>query len=161
MDYSVSGFPVCHQLPEPTQTHVHRIGDDAIQPSHPLSSPSPPTFNPSQHQGLFRWVLYIRWPKYWSFSFNISPFSEYSGLISFRKDWLDLLSVQWDSRIFFNTTVQKHQVVFIQFCIIKSLKWKFSIGRKFSHCILIIVRIIFLIICSWIINYPTPSGLSQ
>ena len=69
---------------------VHRVYD-AIQPSHPLSSPSPPAFNLSQHQGLFKWV---RWPKYWSFSFNISPSSEHPGLISFRMDWLDLLAIQ-------------------------------------------------------------------
>ena len=94
MDSSTPGFPVHHQLPELTQTHVHWVGD-AIQPSHPLSFPSPPTFNLSQHQGLFsESVLRIRWPKYWSFSFNINPFNEYSGLISFRIDWLDLLAVQ-------------------------------------------------------------------
>ena len=94
MDCSTPGFPVHHQLPEPTQTHVHRVGD-AIQPSHPLSSPSPPTFNLSQHQGLFKWVSFsIKWPKYWSFSFNISPSNEYSELVSFRMDWLDLLAVQ-------------------------------------------------------------------
>ena len=88
------GFPIHHQLPEFTQTHVHRVSD-AIQPSHPLSSPSPPAFNLSQHQGLFQSVgSYIRWPKYWSFSFSISPSSEYSGLISLRMDWLDLLAVQ-------------------------------------------------------------------
>ena len=78
------------KLPEFIQTYVHRVSD-AIQPSHPLSSPSPPAFNLSQHQGIFQWV---RWPKYWSFSFRISPFNEYSGLISFRIDWLDLLAVQ-------------------------------------------------------------------
>ena len=78
------GFPVHHQLPEITQTHVHRVSD-AIQPSHPLSSPSPPTFNLSQHQGLFKWVSSSRQvAKYWSFSFSISPSNEYSGLISFR-----------------------------------------------------------------------------
>ena len=94
MDCSKPGFPVHHQLPELAQTHVYRVGD-AIQPSHPLSSPSPPTFNASQHQGLFQWsALHIRWPKYWGFSFSISPPSEYSGLISFRRDWLDLLAVQ-------------------------------------------------------------------
>ena len=87
------GFPVHHQLPEPTQTHVHCVGD-AIQPSHPLSSPSLPAFNLSQHQGLFKRVLPIRWPMYWSCSFSISPSNEYSGLISFRMDWLDLLAVQ-------------------------------------------------------------------
>ena len=94
MDCSTPGIPVHHQLLEPTQTHVHRIGD-ATQPSHPPSSPSPPAFNLSQHQGLFQWnVLHIRWPKYWSFSFNISPSNEYLGLISFRIDRLDLLAVQ-------------------------------------------------------------------
>ena len=80
-----------HQLPELAQTHVHCISD-AIQPSHPLSPPSPPAFNLSQHQGLFQLVSSstIRWPKYWSFSFSISPSNEYS----FRTDWLDLLAVQ-------------------------------------------------------------------
>ena len=86
MNRSTPGLPVHHQLPEFTQTHVHRVGD-AIQPSHPLSSPSPPVFNLSQHQGLFNEsVLRIRWPRYWSFSFNVSPSNEYSGLISFRMD---------------------------------------------------------------------------
>ena len=82
------------QLPESIQTHVHQVGD-AIQPSHPLSSPSPPALNFSQHQGLFKWVSFLnRWPKYWSFGFNISPSSEHPGLIFFRMDWLDLLAVQ-------------------------------------------------------------------
>ena len=67
---------------------------DAIQPSHPLSSLSPPVFSLSQHQGLFKWVLCNRWPKYWSLSFSISASNEYSGLISFRIHWLDLLAVQ-------------------------------------------------------------------
>ena len=94
MDCSTPGLPVHHQLPELTQTHVHRVGD-AIQPSHPLSSPSPTAFNLSQHQGLFQWVItHIRWPKYWSFSFSISSSNEYSGLISLRINWLDLLAVQ-------------------------------------------------------------------
>ena len=92
MDFSMPGFPVHHQLPELTQNRVHWVSD-AIQPSHPLSSPSPPTFNLSQHQGLFQW-LHIRWPKYWSYTFSISPSNEYSGLISFRIDWLDLFAVQ-------------------------------------------------------------------
>ena len=90
-------FPVHRQLPELTQAHVHCVGD-AIQPSHPLSSPSPPAFNPSQHQGLSNEsVLPIRWPKYWSFSFSISPCNEYSGLISVRIDWLGLPAVQESS----------------------------------------------------------------
>ena len=89
MDCSTPGLPVHHQVPEFTQTHVHWVGG-AIQPSHPLLSPSSPAFDLHQHQGLFKWV---RWPKFWSFSFNISPSNEYPGLISFRMDWLDLLAV--------------------------------------------------------------------
>ena len=86
--------PPYHQLSESTQIHVHWVGD-AIQPSHPLSSPSPPAFNLLQHQGLFKWVSSSHQsPKYWSFSFNISPSNEHPGLISFRMDWLDLLAVQ-------------------------------------------------------------------
>ena len=84
MDGSTPGFPVHHQLLELAQTHVHWVGD-AIQPSHTLSSPSPPAFNFYQHQGLSNEsVLRIRWAKYWSFSFSICPCNEYSGLILFR-----------------------------------------------------------------------------
>ena len=88
MNCSTPGLPVHHQLPEFTQTHVHWVSD-AIQPSHPRSSPSPPTPNPSQHQGLFsESTLRMRWPKYWSFSFSISPFKEHPGLISLGwTDW--------------------------------------------------------------------------
>ena len=94
MNCSTPGLPVQHQLPEPTQTHVHWVVD-AIQPSHPLLSPSPPAINLSQHQGLFKWVSSSHQvAKYWSFSFNISPSNEHPGLISFRMDWFDLLAVQ-------------------------------------------------------------------
>ena len=83
MDCSSPGLPVHHQLPEFTQTHVHWIGD-AIQPSHPLSSPSPlPSIFPSIRVFSNESVLHIRWSKYWSFSFSISPASEHSGLIAF------------------------------------------------------------------------------
>ena len=92
MNRSMTGLPVHHQLPF-TQTHVHQVSD-AIQPSHPLSSPSPVP-NPSQHQSLSNEsTLRMRWPKFWSFSFSISPSNEHPGLISFRMDWLDLLAVQ-------------------------------------------------------------------
>ena len=94
MDCSTPGFPVYNQIPELAQTHVHRVSD-VIRPSLPLSSPSSPAFNLSQHQGLSNEsVLCIRWQKYWSFSFSISPPNEYSELISFRMDWLDCLAVQ-------------------------------------------------------------------
>ena len=91
MDYSMPGFPVHHQLPELAQTHIHRVSD-AIQPSHPLLLL--PSIFPSIRVFFNESVLHIRWPKYWSFSFSISPSNEYSGLISFRMDWLVLLAVQ-------------------------------------------------------------------
>ena len=94
MNCSTPGLPVHHQLLEPMQTHVHWVGD-SIQLSYPLSSPSPPAFNLSHHQRHFKWVSFCtRWPKYWSLSFNISPSSEHSVLISSRMDWLDLLAVR-------------------------------------------------------------------
>ena len=93
MDCSTPGFPVFHHLPELAQTHVHWVSD-AIQPSGPLSTPSPPAYTtfPSIRVLSNESILRIRWPKYWSFS--ISPSSEYSGLISFRIYWVDLLAVQ-------------------------------------------------------------------
>ena len=94
MDCSTPGFPVHHQLPELAQTHLHRVSD-AIKPSHSLLSPSLPPFSISQDQSLFQWVSSSHQvAKYWTFSFNISLSNEYSGLISFNKDWLDLLAVQ-------------------------------------------------------------------
>ena len=94
MNYSTLGLPVHHQRKEFTQTHVHWVSD-AIQLSHPLSSPSPPAPNPSWHQSLFQWVSSSQsWPKYWSFSFNINPSNEHPGLISFRMDYLGILAVQ-------------------------------------------------------------------
>ena len=88
------GSPVHHQLPELAQTHVHRVSD-AIQPSHPLSSPLLlPSIFPSIRVFSNESVLLMRWPKYWCFHFSISPSNEHPGLISFRIDWLDLLAVQ-------------------------------------------------------------------
>ena len=111
MECSIPGFPVHHQLLELAQTHLHLVGD-AIQTSHPLSSPSPPAFNLSQHQGLSNEsALLIRWPKYWSFSFNISPSKEYLGLISFRIDWLDLLAVQGTLKSFLQHHSSKASVL--------------------------------------------------
>ena len=86
MDCSMPGFPVQHQPPELAQAHVYQVCD-AIQPSHPLSSPSPSAFNLCQHQGLFQWVSSLH---HVSFGFSISPSNEYSGLIFFRIHWFDL-----------------------------------------------------------------------
>ena len=106
---STPGLPVHHQLPAFTQTHVHRVSG-AIQSSHPPSSPSLPAPNPPSIRVFSNEsTLHMRWPKYWSFSFSISPSKEHPGLISFRMDWLDLLASKGLSRIFSNTTVQKHQ----------------------------------------------------
>ena len=92
MDYIMPGFPVLHHLLEFAHTHVYWVCD-AIQPFHPLLSPSPFALNLSQHQGVSQWVSSsVRWTKYWSFS--ISPSNEYSRLISFRTDWFDLFAIQ-------------------------------------------------------------------
>ena len=96
MDCSIAVFPVHHQILEPDQIHGHQVGD-AIQPSHlilchPLLLP--PSIFPSSRVFFSESILHIRWPKYWSFNFSINPSNEYSGPISFRMDWLDLLAVQ-------------------------------------------------------------------
>ena len=93
MNRSTPGLPVHHQLPDFTQTHVHRVSD-AIQPSHPLSSPSPPApILPSIRVFSNESTLRMRWPEYWSFSFSIISSKEIPRVISFRMDWLDLLAV--------------------------------------------------------------------
>ena len=109
MDCSTPGLPVHHQLPESTQTHVHQVGD-AIQPSHPLSSPSPPAHNPSQHQGLFQWVNSA-----WGGQ-SIGVSASTSALPMNIQDWSPLGWTGWIalqskglSRVFSNTTVQKQQ----------------------------------------------------
>ena len=109
MNCSTPGLPVHHQLPEFAQTHVHWVGN-AIQPPHPLLSPSPTTFNISRIRVFSNEsALHIRWPKYWSFSFSISPSNEYSGLISFSLDCLDLLAVQGTLKSVLQHHRSKHQ----------------------------------------------------
>ena len=94
MNRSIPGLPLHHQLPEFTQTHAHQVGD-AIQPSHPLFPLHIlPLIPPSIRVFSNESTLHMRWPKYWSFSFSISPSNEHPGLISFKMDWLDLLAVQ-------------------------------------------------------------------
>ena len=110
MDYSIPGFPIHYQLLEPAQTHVHRVGD-AIQPPHPLSSPSPPAFNLSQYQGLFQGVSSSH-----QVASGIGVSASASVLPMNIQDWFPLgltglISLQSKglSRVFSNTTVQKHQ----------------------------------------------------
>ena len=118
MDCSTPGFPVLHHHPELAQTHVHRVSD-AIQPSHPQSSPLLlPSIFPNIKVFSSELSLPIRWPKYWSFSFSISLSSEYSGLISFRIDWLDLLAVQGTLKSLLQhhsskTSILRHSAFFI------------------------------------------------
>ena len=108
MDCSMPGFPVLYYLPEFAQTPVHWIWD-AIQSSHSLSPPCPPALNLSQNQGL-QWISSsYQWPKYWSFSFTISSSNEYSGLILFRIDWLDVLAVQGTLKNLLQYHSLKHQ----------------------------------------------------
>ena len=109
MNCSMPGLPVHHQLPEFTQISVHWLGD-AIQPSYPLSSPSPPAFNLSQHQHLYQWLsFHNRRSKYWSFSFTISPSKNIQDLFPlWLTGWISLQS-KGLSRVFSNTTAQKYQ----------------------------------------------------
>ena len=119
MDCSMPGFPVHHQLQELAQTHVRWVSD-AVQPSHPLSSPSPPAFSHSQHQGCFQRVSSSHQvAKVLEFSFSISPSNEYSGLISFRIVWFDLSAQGTLKSLLPNTTVQKHQFFDSTFFIVQ------------------------------------------
>ena len=121
MDCSIPGLPIHCRFLEVTQTHVHWVSD-AIQQSHPLLSPSPPAFNFAQHQGLFQWVSSLyQVVEYWSFSFSINPSSEYSGFISFRIHWFDLLAVQGSLKSLFQhhsskASILQHSAFFMVQC---------------------------------------------
>ena len=111
MDCTMPGFSVHHQLPELAQTHVHRVGD-ASQPSHPLSSPSPPAFNLSQDQGLCQWVSSSHQvAKVLEFQLQHQSSNEYSGLVSFRIDWFDLLAVQTTLKSFLQHYSSKASII--------------------------------------------------
>ena len=113
MGYSMPRFPVLHHLPEFVQIHIYWVSD-AIKTFHPLPLPFPLAFNLSQHQGFFsnELAVYIRWPKYRGFSFNISSFNEYPGKISFRIAWIDIaLNQQGCHRL--NSTINQHDLVII------------------------------------------------
>ena len=131
MNRSMPGLPVHHQLLEFTQTHVHQVSD-AIQPSHPLSSPSPPAFNLSQHQSLFQWVgfLHQRWTKFWSFS--ISPPSDIRSWFPLGLTGLISLLSKGLSRVFSSTTSWK-QIFAMIHCISHHTQEKTWIAGKISQ----------------------------
>ena len=121
-NHSTPGLPVHHQLPEFTHTHVHRV-KDAIQPSHPLSFPSPTaSIRVFSNESALR----IKWPKYWSFTFSISPSNEQPGLISSRMDWLDLLAVQGTLKSLFQHHSTKASILRYQHTKQIILSWKES-----------------------------------
>ena len=129
MDCSTPGLLVHHQLPELTQTHVHRVSD-AIQISHPLSCSSPSAFKLSQHQ-IFsnESALHIRWSKYQSFSLNINFSNEYSGLISFRMDWLALLAVQGTLKSLLQHHSSKASILCSAFFVVQLLHPYMTTGK--------------------------------
>ena len=133
MACNTPGLSVPHHLPEFAQVHVHRI-IDAIQPSHPLSSLLfPPSIFPRIRVFSIESVLHIRWPKYWSFSFSISPSNEYSGLISFRIDWFDLLAVQGTLRSLLQHHSSKASVLQCSAFFMDQLSYPYmTTGKKHS-----------------------------
>ena len=130
MDCRMPGFSVLHHLPEPAQTHFHWVGD-AIQPPHPLLSPSPPLFSFSQHQGLFQWVNSLHQvAKVLEFQLQISPSNEYLGLISFRMDWLDLLAVQGSLKSFLQKHSSKASILWLSAVFVVQLSHPYMTTRK-------------------------------
>ena len=131
MDCSMPGFPVLYCLPEFAQTHVHRV-HDAIQPSHPLTPSLPTAFSLSQHQGVFKWVSSSHQvDKVLQFQLQYQSCSEYSGLIYFRIDWLDLLMSKGLSRVFSSIMFWKHQFFSAQ----PSLWSNSHIHTRKNHCL--------------------------
>ena len=129
MDCSTPGLPVHHLLPKFTQAHVPWDGD-AIPPSHPLSSPSPPALNLSEHQGIFQWVnsLLFRWPNYWSFNFSISPSNEIQGWFLLVLTGLISLLYKGPSRVFSSTTIWNHWIYASKFKV-----WIVSLLELWLH----------------------------
>ena len=133
MDCSMPAFPVHHQLLKPSQTQVHQVSD-AIQPSHPLSSPSPPTFNLSQHQGLFQWVgsshLVAKVLEFQLQQWTLRTSSEHLGLISFRIDCLDLLAVQGTLKSLLQHHSSKASILWCSAFFIVQLSHPYMTTRK-------------------------------
>ena len=132
MDCSMPGLRIHHQLPECTQTPVHWVSD-AIQPSHPRSwLLLMPLIFPGIRVFSSESALCIKWPKYWSFSFNISPSNEHSGLISFRMDWLDLLAVQGTLKSLFQHHSSKASI--LQHSAFLMVYVRMNVQKRFKKC---------------------------
>jgi len=158
MDCSTPGLPVHHQLQEFTQTHVHRVSD-AIQPSH-LCCPLllPPSVFPSIRVFPSESVFCIRWPKYWSFSFRITPSSGYSGLISFRMDWLDLLAVQGTLKSLLQhhsskASIFRHSVFFQGSAFLQRSAWKLSFQGEYTLLNQCIIFFLILLHCDLRVSF--------
>ena len=149
MDCSTPRLPVHHQLPELAQTHVHRVSD-AIQPSHSLSSPSPPAFNLFQYQGLFQWVSSHQVAKVLEFQLQHQSFQWISGLISFRIDWFDLLAVQGTLKSLFKHHSLKASILWHSaFIAVQLSHWCMTTGKTIALTIPIFVSKVMslLLIC--------------
>ena len=130
MACSTPGLPVHHHLPEFIQTHVHRVGD-AIHPSHPLSSPSPPARNLSQHQALFKWVSSSHQVvEGLEFQLQHQSSNEHPGLIFFRLDWLDLLEVQGTLKSLLQHHTSKASILWLSACFIVQLSHPYMTTGK-------------------------------
>ena len=134
MDCSMPGFPVPHYLLESAQTHVHWVSD-ASQPSHPLSSLSPPAFNLSQHQGLFQWVdSSHQMAKVLQLQIQHQSSNEYLGLISFRIDWLDLFAVQGTLKILLQHHCSKVSILWCSAFFMAQLSHQnMTTGKSFNY----------------------------
>ena len=163
MDCSTPGSPVHHQHLEVAQIHVHWV-DAAIQPSHPLQSPSSPALNLSQHRGLSKEsVLRIRWPKYCSFSFSISPSNEHPGLISFRMDCLHLLAVQGTLKSLLQHHSSKASILRSGFFIVQLSHPYITTGKTIAltRCTFVDkVKSLFFLICCPGWSYLSFQGVS-
>ena len=129
MDCSMAVFPVVHYLPEVVPTHVHWVGD-AIQPSHPLLPLLLPSIFPSIRVFPTELALHIRWPKYWSFCFSMSPSNEYSELISFRIDWFGLLAVQVTLKTLLQHRSSKASILWCSVFFMVQLSHLYMTARK-------------------------------
>ena len=162
MDCSTPGHPVHHQLPEPAQTHVHQVSD-AIKPSHPPSSPSPPVFNLSSISDFSNEsVLHIRQPKYWSLSFSISLSNEYSGLVSFWIDWFDLLAVQGTLKSLLQYHCSKASILLCSAFFMVQLSHPYvTTGKSIALTIGTfggkVISIFFSMLSRWVIAFPPRS----